>query len=230
MNDALAPARAYGASRRAGTLARMLEPVDPAVENAIAFLRGHLSGILRFDSEHRPIKIIVAPDGHLAASVMVAMIRSVDTTLCLPDEDDESMHLHVTLEQFDENGPKAAFADRWRIYHGDPPDVRWATISIDAARFNGLFIDGEALMRPNALAASEAAICKALNAAHTDLVRTACLTSAEVGMEKPIVVGVDGSGIDVRGAIDIVRLNAPIELHNEADALRALKKVAGRSV
>ena len=201
--------------------------LEPAVESAIAFLRGHLSGMLRFDSEVRPVKVVVAPDGTIALSAMVAMVRSLDTTLYLPDEDETSMHLHVSLEEISETGPKAALCDRWRIYHGDPPDVRWALATIDAARFDGFFIDGEAMLRPNPLASIEPGLCKRINAEHTACVREACKRHNEIVIEKPMVVGVDPYGFDVRGAFEIVRLESPKVLRCEADAMAALKELGG---
>lgn len=209
----------------------MSEPSEPeardrTIDAALAFLHAHLTGVLRFDGEHRPLKVAVAHDGKLIASVMVAMARALDTTLCLPDEDDTSMHLQVTLEEFTEAGPKAELADRWRIYHGDPPDVRWAELSIDAGRFDGFFIDGDALMVPNSLASTEGAICRTLNASHTGLVREACLRHAQVGIESPVVVGVDQFGIDVRGAFDVVRLAADTDLRTEADVLSLVRRLA----
>jgi hypothetical protein len=202
------------------------DPPDPAIEDAVAFLRGHLSGTLRFDGDFRPMKVAVAPDGALIASAMVAMIRSVDLTLYLPDEEESSMHLHVSIEEFADAGEGAALADRWRMYHGDPPDVRWARMTIDAARFDGLFIDGEALMWRNPLAASEGKICRTLNTNHVDLLRAACLAHAQVGIEKPVAVGVDRFGIDVRGAFDIVRLDGHTEIRNESDAISTLQAMA----
>lgn len=202
------------------------EAEQDVIERALAFLRGNLSGILRFDSDVRPIRIIVGDDGRLAASAMVAMIRSFDTTLCLPDEEDGSLHLQVTLEEFEENGPFAALADRWRIYHGDPPDVRWARMQIDAARFDGMFIDGETLERANPLAPLVPALCRTLNASHTDLVRCACLGAAQIAIERPVVVGVDPLGIDVRGAFDVVRIAAEAPIAVEADVLATLRDAA----
>jgi hypothetical protein len=198
-----------------------------AIEDGIAFLRGHLSGLLRFDGDQRPIKVVVALDGSLVASVMVAMLRSIDTTLFLPDEEPEAMHLQVTLEEFQERGPHGAMADRWRIYHGDPPDVRWARITIDAARHDGLFLDGEALMRPNPLATVEPALCRALNAQCLETLRDACRRQREIVLERPVVVGIDPFGLDVRGTFDVIRLESPIVLRHEADVRAALAEIAG---
>lgn len=204
----------------------MSEIDDPALEDAIAFMRGNLSGLFRFEGEVRPVKIVIAPDGTLLMPAMVAMLRSVDTTLYLPDEDDTSMHLHVTLEEVQEAGPMAAFCDRWRIYHGEPPDVRWGRITVDAARYNGLFIDGQAMHRPNPLASIEAGLCKRFNAERTNDLRDACRIHNEIVLEKPIVVGVDPFGFDVRGTFQIVRLESPIVLTSERDAVQALDELA----
>lgn len=201
---------------------------DPALEEALAFLHGNLSGLLRFEGEVRPVKIVIAPDGTIAMPAMVAMLRSVDLTLYLPDEEDSSMHMHVSLEEIEDRGEHAALCDRWRIYHGEPPDVRWATVRIDAARFDGLFIDGEGLHRPNPLGAIGASLCKRLNAERTDDIRKACERHNEIVIERPIVVGVDPFGFDVRGTFDIIRLESPIVLERERDVFQALDElVAG---
>ncbi|MFM1890539.1 MAG: hypothetical protein RLZZ565_1296, partial [Planctomycetota bacterium] len=82
----------------------MSEP-DPIVVEARAWLRDHLDGLILFEGEARPIRLVVAPDGRLVASVMVAMLRSLDVVLALPDEDEDSMQLMVTLVGFEEDGP-----------------------------------------------------------------------------------------------------------------------------
>ena len=70
------------------------DPEDPIdLADAIEFLRGHLSGLLRFDGDVRPVKIIVDREGRLFAPVMVAMIRSLDTVMCVPDDGDEAMQM-----------------------------------------------------------------------------------------------------------------------------------------
>jgi len=194
---------------------------DEIVDRAHDFLRSHLAGRIRFDGDAIAIKVVVSPDGRLAAPVMVAMLRSVETVLELPDDAEQSLHLMVSLEAFDEHGPEGGRADRWRIYHGDPPDVRWAVMRIDAARFEGHFIDGEALERPNELAALEPMLLRRLNHGDRALLRRAC-DSANLASEAPVAVGIDERGIDVRRAFEVVRLRFPEPLSaNSLDASAA---------
>lgn len=81
-------------------------------------------------------------------------------------------------------------------------------------------------MWQNPLALSEGKICRTLNTNHGDLMRAACLTHAQIGIEKPVAVGVDRFGIDVRGAFEIVRLDGHTEIRNESDAISTLQALA----
>ena len=114
------------------------------------------------------------------APVMVAMLRSFDVVIFVPREDDAAMQLQVTLEEITDSGLNAAGCDRWRIYHGEPEDVRWARFMIDAAKFDGRMYDGLVLMEPNRLADIEAGICKRVNAEMRDALRNACKFIAKV--------------------------------------------------
>ena len=178
---------------------------------AIAFLRGNLSGLLRFDTEYMPIRVVIAPDGRLVASVMESMLRSTDCALHLPEEpddrDNEVIQIMVTLDRFEESGTDGELADRWRIYHGDPPDVRWATMAIDFCKFRDLAIDGEAMMQPNPLAEDEPSICRRFNESAGDDLRRLVLRATEVELEDPKIVGVDSLGFDVRGRFEIARID-----------------------
>jgi hypothetical protein len=196
------------------------------ITGARAFLRANLTGTIGFDEEFIPIKLVVAPDGALVAPVMVAMLRALDVVVFLPEEDDAAMQLQVTLEEIEDKGEHAALCDRWRIYHGEPEDVRWARFSIDAAKFDGRMFDGMALMEPNPLAEAEARICRRVNAEMRELLKQACLRAAEVEIEDPRLVGVDPLGFDVRGRFDVVRLDADPEIVDEADAFAALEELA----
>jgi hypothetical protein len=176
-------------------------------DEAYQFMRAHLHGKIRFGEDRVEIRVAPTPSGHLVASVMVAMLRSVDTVLELPDSDD-ALVLQVTLEQIDERGPDGAMCDRWCIYHGEPPDVRWARMQIDAARYKGYFIDGQALMRENPFASQEGALCKELNSSCQEQVIRAARASGEHLLIDPKVVGVDPWGIDARAQLGIARIPA----------------------
>lgn len=197
---------------------------DAVVEQAYAFLRGHTRADLRFEENIRPIKYVIGPDGRLIAPAMVAMLRSFDLVLFIPDDSDGAMEVQVTLEEFSERGVDGAAADRWRIYHGEPDDVRWAFMQIDMARFEGMVIDGAALTQANPLAEEEAKLCTELNRQPDDL-RQLCTkfgSSGGMEVESPVMVGIDPLGIDVRARFDIVRVEALQPMLSLKDARRVL--------
>lgn len=196
--------------------------MDSVVENAYAFLRAHTRADLRFEEHLRPIKYVIAPDGRLVSPVMVAMLDAVDTVLFVPECVEDAMEIMVTLEPFAERGEFGAVADRWRIHHGEPEDVRWAFMHIDVARFAEQVIDGDALMRPNALAEVESRICRHMNDDHTDDLRALCLCFAKIEVEQPVMVAIDPGGIDVRARFDVVRVPSTEPMLTAADARRVL--------
>jgi hypothetical protein len=198
-------------------------PCDPHLEEAYRFLRGHTTADMRFDEHLRPVKYVVAKDGRLIVSVMVAMLESPDTVLFIPETTEEAMELMVTLEPFEDRGADGAAADRWRIHHGEPLDVRWAYATIDAARHASQVLDGDALMREDPLAADEPRLCRWLNSEHQAGVRGLCRTRAEKVPEAPVVVAVDPGGIDVRGEFAVYRVETTEPMHNADDVERVLR-------
>lgn len=173
------------------------------------------------------MKVVVAPDGRLVAPVMVAMLQAFDTVLFLPDDDERALQLQVTLEELKERGPLGHLCDRWQAYHGSPPDVRWALFLIDAAKHQGQFVDGSALMRTNPLAGEEARLCREFNNTDTGdgpaALRRACDTMLPERLEQPVLVGVDEGGFDVRGTFSVHRIEAPQPLRTPEEARRALR-------
>ena len=184
---------------------------------AIAFMRGHLRGLIRFDTEYLPIRVVFAPDGRIVAPVMESMLLSTDCALYLPEEPEDQeeriVQLMVTLERFEESGPLGPLADRWRIYHGEPDDVRWATFTPDFCKFAGYAFDGEAVTRPNPLASGEASICRAVNEDRVEDLGRLVVRRNEVELEDPRMVGIDPLGMDVRGRFEIARIDfhSPVE-------------------
>jgi hypothetical protein len=206
----------------------MSNEIDPDIRTVLEYLHSHLEGLIRFDENVIPIKIVIDQEGRIVAPVMVAMLTSGDTVLHMPDEEDESLHLMVTLEAFEETGVDGELADRWQIYHGEPDDVRWAIMHIDAARLNGLFFDGDALLIPNSLAGSEAAICRWANEELTEEMKKYCFEKNGVELNDPRLVGVDPLGFDVRGRFRVVRLASPEYLADEEAAKSVLARLCGK--
>ncbi|MDG2095467.1 MAG: DUF2470 domain-containing protein [Phycisphaerales bacterium] len=190
------------------------------LKKAIDHLHTWTSGDLRFDEHIRPVKYVFAPDGRLVVPVMVAMLQATEMVVHVPRADETAMELLVSPLELDEDGPEGGLADRWRIYHGDPPDVHWASLTVDLARFHGMVMDGEAIQQPNPFAPLEPAICGELNRDHVEKVRAALVKTLDVDTEEPRVVGVDPRGIDVRARFDVVRL-AFDHVLDEGDDIRS---------
>lgn len=203
---------------------------EPIVDSAVRFLRSHSKGELRFDEHVRPVKYIVAPDGHIVAPVMVAMLEAVDTVLFVPQWTDNAMELQATLEEFSDRGLHGALADRWRIYHGQPDDVKWAILHPDAARFETSVIDGDAIIRPNPLTADEPAVCRTWNQNRRDDLRRITQQFGQMEVEKPVMVGIDPDGIDIRAMFDVVRVPTTEPMPTAAEAQRVLNMMASSTL
>ena len=176
------------------------------LEQAFGHLHTWTTADLRFDEHIRPIRFVFSPDGRLVTPMMVAMLQAAETVVHVPVADDTAMELLVTLEEFDEDGPDGSLADRWRIYHGDPPDVHWAFMSIDLVRFHGMVIDGEAIQRPNPFTEIEPALCGRINREHDKAILSTVERLLDIEAEAPRLVGIDPCGIDIRAKFDVVRL------------------------
>ncbi len=199
---------------------------DQIVDQAVATLRAQYTGELRFDEHLRPVNYVTAPSGHLIAPAMAAMLRSFDTVLFVPECADDALQVQITLEQFEEASAEyGALADRWRIYHGEPDDVYWAKLYIDAVRFKDQVIDGDAIMQQNPLAQHLPTLCRTINTDHRDDVRLLCKHLAQLDVEDPIVVGVDSLGLDVRRKFDVVRVPFPSSQTTPDAAMQELARM-----
>lgn len=196
-------------------------PLD-SIDLARRLLRAGYQGTLQFDEHFVPLKYVIDPaSGALVAPVMVAMLAASETILFVPEETASALQILVSLEPLDDS---CATADRWRIHHGEPDDVRWATLFLDMAKLAGVVIDGDALMTPNPLAGAEPALCKHANQ-KPEALRAAVVHRAGIEIESPICVGVDTQGIDIRAKFDIVRLWFDEPATDEAAARAALDRL-----
>jgi hypothetical protein len=177
-----------------------------AIDEAHALLRANPRGELRFDERLAPLKFIIAPDGRLIANVEREMLEAYDAVLFVPEYRDGALELQVCLEAIEKHGDDAHLIDRWMIHYGEAGNAKWARLSIEGARFDGIVIDGEDLMRPNPLASSEAALCRFVNEHHLDALRAVVARCTNVHVESPVMVGVDPGGLDVRARFGIIRL------------------------
>jgi hypothetical protein len=191
---------------------------EQAAEQAYAFLRGHTRGDLRYEEHIGPVRYVIEPEGRLVAPVTYQMLDAVDTVLFVPGFAEGAMEIQVTLSPLDPEGAEGALADRWRIYHRKPQEVRWAWLDPDAVRYEDWVFDGEALRRANPLAADEARLCRQINQGSRDELGLVCRHFAEADVEEPLVVGVDPLGFDVRRRFDVARVPAPATMAT-ADAV-----------
>jgi len=190
------------------------------LEQAVTHLHMWTTADFRFDEHIRPIRYVFASDGRIVAPAMAAMLQATETVLHVPVADESAMEVLVSLEVFDEDGPTGALVDRWRIYHGDPPDVNWVLMSLDLARFHGMVIDAEGLQQANPLSEVEPRLCGEINREHADAIRVAIAKHLDVEAQDPRIVGIDPRGIDIRAKFDVVRL--PLDpLVTDADAAPA---------
>ncbi|MDP7008889.1 MAG: hypothetical protein QGI78_04885 [Phycisphaerales bacterium] len=169
------------------------------------FLRGNSTATLRFGEHLHEVSYVFCNDGTMVIPAMVAMLQPQDMVMYVPEYAEDCVEMHVTLEQFSEEGIGGVYADRWQMYHGESPDVQWARVTIDAARFHEMFVDGAGLHRENEFANEEPAMCKQLNTNPKELIHV-CKGSVGVDVASPLLVGVDPFGLDIRARFGIVRL------------------------
>ena len=194
-----------------------------AADAAWKFLRCNTTGTIRFGEHLQEVQYVICTDGTMVISAMVAMLQPQDMVMYVPQYEEDCMEIHVSLKEFSESGESGVYADRWQVYHGEPPDVQWAKVQIDAARFHEMFIDGEGLHRENSLAQDESSLCKQVNGDLTSLTN-ACKHLAQVEVESPTMVGVDPLGIDVRARFGIVRLEPTLPFASADDVIYFVKK------
>lgn len=154
------------------------------------------------------VAYVINRHGVLVIPVMVAMLQPCDIVMFIPEYCDDCMEMHISVQEFKEEGENASLADRWQVYHGLSPDVQWATVEIDAARFHEAFIDGEQLQRENPMFAFEPELCKDLNENHVEHLIEICKKHTNVAVQDPVVVGVDPLGFDIRASFGIIRVPA----------------------
>jgi thiol-disulfide isomerase/thioredoxin len=187
------------------------------VDAAWEYLRSNSTATIKFNEHTHDVSYVINHEGVLVIPAMVAMLQPCDIVMFVPEYCEDCIEMHVSLKEFNEEGEYASLADRWQVYHGISPDVQWAMLEIDAARFHEAFIDGEQLQRENPLGELESALCKELNKNHVEHLTEICKKHTNVAVQDPVVVGVDPLGFDIRASFGIIRVPAAIPFATHDD-------------
>jgi hypothetical protein len=189
-------------------------------DDLVRDLRGHHRGTMMADEVAHRVRFVVDPrDGGVAMPVSIGMLEAEQHVLFLPEEDEASLQLLLDPKPIDRDDE---VADRWRIYHGAEEEMRWAKFVIRSGKRGAVVVDGDELARPNPLRAAEPGVCKRMNADPAALVAL-CLKFTGVETTKPVFVGVDPLGGDVRGRFDILRIWFPHAAGTGEEALAMLQ-------
>ena len=192
-----------------------------ALETAYRFLMANREGVLCFDDNHIPVKFVTDNStGRLVMSVPVAVFFTLEHILFVPAETDDAMQILLSPEQIEE----CPATDRWLAFHKESEHVRWATCWIESVKHSPWVFDGEALTRPNALAGSEPALVKELNADRAGLAGL-CKRATGAEVEEPLCVGVDQDGVYVRARFGVLRVPFPHTANDPEHARRMIRQL-----
>ena len=177
------------------------------VDQARTLLRAHTTATLLCDGTPTPVAYIIDPEsGALVLCAEHSMFDADDCVLAVPeDRFDCPMRVNLSLTEM----PESISTDRYLAYHARQDRPIWTRGEISFAKVHsGGVADGEELMTPNPLVAAIPQLCKRLNADDKAL-REICRLLAGVGIDRPVAVGVDEQGCDVRAEFGVVRVNWP---------------------
>lgn len=186
-------------------------PLPPHVEHARRLLRSCFSAVVSAGERFDPVQLVVDPA--VGAPVLRAPrdLFDVDTlSLHLPGDEPGALHVFGTLARADD--PADLAADLLLAYHGPPiaRTIPWATarLTITHARRADDIIDADALLDPHPWPKAAAALRRELNADPARL--TLLLRSGwSISCARPLCVGVDARGMDVRIDLGPVRCEWP---------------------
>lgn len=192
---------------------------------AVRSLRATAQGHLLADADTvRPVLwVIDRRRGHLLFPMPRELDDLTEAQLMIPEEHDPRLAALLSIEVTD--APPAAAEIRHEVYHGAAREARWAVATIEALRYHGEAFDGEALDLIDPLAEHEPALCRGLNADSHRLAEI-CRHHAGTRVPKPVAVGVDPDGIDVRARFGIVRIEFAEPVLTLEGAKRAIAELA----
>lgn len=179
--------------------------MTPTPADALRALRAASHAHLAL-SEHevRPVRYVFdRRRGRLLFPLPGDVGEPAEGQLLVPEEQDPVVAALLSIEP--QQGPPGDAALRYEIYHGPARETLWAVARVEALRYRGEAFDAEEIELADALAPHEPALCRSLNA-DPALLRQLCERRARARVERPVAVGVDPDGIDIRARFGIVRI------------------------
>lgn len=190
-----------------------------ALHRAQDRLRTHREGTLHFEDHFIPTPYVTDPEtGRIIMPVPEAAFFAAEHILFVPEEAEDALQLLLSIERIEES----LHTDRWRVYHGEPDQVRWAACYVDAAKRAPWVFDGDALMMKNGLAGDEPWVVRMMNE-DRDAIARLVTKRLERDAAEAIVVGADEWGVHVRARFGVVRLSFDEAVANGNDAVDAFR-------
>lgn len=196
-------------------------------DTARRFLRAFSNADLLIDGQRLHARWTCRPrDGALTLCLPDLRWPERHAVLVVPDESAPTLELLLEGDPSHADHPDVApEADRWEAYHGRPRDTVWILARIEGARWHREILDDIATVVPvNTLGAGEAPLRRELNATPDDLAR-ALRARGRHAEGRPVAVGVDQDGVDVRLGGVVSRLEFPATATDPDDARAALREL-----
>lgn len=218
--DAGREGRVGGVVARGGVVVAVqhgMDVADRSPDEGCRKFRSFTKGVIECDGVPSPVAFVHDPAG---GAVVFAgpreFLECEQLVLFLPDDRFESMQALLSPAALDE-GRDGALIDRHGGYHPGRAEGGWVRARVVTVRDGGAVWEGERVSRPNALAACEGELRRALNA---DKARLAAMVERRSGVRpvSPVAVGVDEDGCDVRAGVGVVRVAWPARTEDAAAA------------
>ncbi len=201
-------------------------PAEPKPhEHAARTVRRFTRCVARADGTPFECRYIVDGDsGELVIGLDRPALDADELTLCLPDD---TFDAEATLLVHAHDAREDRWTDRHLAYHPDARPPALARAAVDSAKLrDGDIVEGSMLGLTNPLLDAEPALCKSLNA-DRDALRKLCGLMTGTEPERPVAVGVDRYGIDVRGRFGVIRLDLPAPCGDPAEAEKVVAALIG---
>lgn len=182
-------------------------------------LRQFHEGVLLFSDVSESVRFVLDPmSGQPVLPVPAYALDVDDVKLCLPDDGfDNPECLQVAGVAKELNPHVEEACDRHLAYFGKPAHSRFARIEVESVKRLDDVIDGDLVRLANPFRKHEGSLCKFANA-NPAAIADACERALGTRPDKPLVVGVDPWGLDIRATFGIMRLEFATLASTEEEA------------